>query len=304
MRRRKLFTLAAGASAVPARSRCSASGGRVRPRAPTEFVLASGFVVLTAGCSPSHLAPTPAPLSPTSTESRHEQADPRNPATRAVESRHSDDPIEEQWLTEIRAHPASQRNQFVQLDILMRILANVPEAQFGRELERLHRLPDEPSDFEWVLLQGSVATLADRGDDETLTGVLASKCPRYWGPRRVECRIDRGHLANPVTVLTNAARLTTAGENRQVLVEILAEAFHSIAVRFRIPELSRARPPATEPNPARTAEGNISKELDSFLTECERWYAENRSRLQQNPEYDSNDSAAFTKQRVDLYLIR
>ena len=85
----------------------------------------------------------------------------------------------------------------------------------------------------------------------------------------------------------------------------MAEAFSSIRARFQIPELDRGKDKAGGSN-SLSNDGSthgMSKELQAFLVECRTWYSANRQHLRVNLDYDSNDSDAFTKKRVDLYIL-
>src|SRR5690349_20937055 len=133
MRRRNLLPSRRGRRRPPIGY--ASSGDCMRARALTVSrwgLLASVLILLAAGCSPSTPGATPAPLPRTSAEAHHEQAIPAWPATRSAETRHSDDPIEEQWFAEMRDHPAFWRDQGAQLEVLMRILPGVPEPQFSQ----------------------------------------------------------------------------------------------------------------------------------------------------------------------------
>lgn len=269
-------------------------GGRIRRRG-----IAFCLFAVTSTCTSVNCAPKAEPARGAASQ----------PLTRATTEsvRRTPDPLEDQWRSLVRARPASSPSQTAEAEqeVLKKLMSNMSETGFDEELKRLAALPDQPTGFDAELVATAVSVLAERGDGSRLTTLLASHCPRYVGARRVEYFLATSHLSDPVSVLAAAAQLTKSPSNRLALAQIMAEAFGSKAARFHIPELENA-PGTTRGRDIRSTEGTtrpVSRELQLFLTECRNWYSENREHLRVNGDYDSNDSEAFTKRRVDLYVV-
>lgn len=145
------------------------------------------------------------------------------------------------------------------LDILVKILEEIPDSQLNAELERLQKDPTEYeqlSEYHRYFLQAFF--LIHRKDRAALVQLLAAKCPRFIATSPIELEVASLEVTEPFLTLFDSYQIANR-EGKKRLAGILRDSLKDLSQEY--------------PND------------DEFVAKARDWYVNNASQISINPYY-------------------
>ena len=183
-------------------------------------------------------------------------------ATQAGQKSRLDD-VKTRWEEERKKLDSAKLNKDYprkELEILVKMLREVPASQIEAELERIKK---DPSDYQQMSLYDryflEAFFLIHRQDREALVHLISAKCPRFVATSPIELEVASLEFKDSFLILIDSYYKADNPAARGAVLNILRESLKDLSSKYA--------------------------DDSEFINQAQAWYLDNGSRMAVNPYY-------------------